>query len=317
MQSSNLTIFKLNYSGEIKSHDESIGEAIDLFSAVNILAIYVRNQKRLYIWIGKNASQTLKNHIVEFRDNFSNAYPELRVLRYITVESQSEPFDFFESIGISKEVFCEKIEKEETKLRPVIDEINQLKRKIDDLFEKENYEESIDYAKEIIELAKKIDEQALMNDQEEFIALAELKIKSKKLLEDIEAQKNFFIHKIDNIKNDNDILDLHSELENFHNKYNQIIDFSILPEVNEIFLKEDEIWSAFNKRKEEEKKNAEKELEKQKLIEERRKNVDELIKRINELRAQAKRAIEKSDIIEISTIFNKILINLTEYEVKT
>ena len=92
--SQKLKIFKLHYSGEVESIDDISENIIQLFSTVSVLSIYIGLQKRLYTWIGSHASRTLKNYIVQMREIFTRDYFDLRILRYITVESQSEPYDF-------------------------------------------------------------------------------------------------------------------------------------------------------------------------------------------------------------------------------
>ena len=120
LEAINLKIFKLNYSGkfdEVKSEN-----VLDLFSLVNVLAIYVPMQKRMYIWIGKNATQGLKKHIAQTRALFSTQkeFSDLKILRNITIEAGSEPSDFFQFIGFSWEDLNEHLKKQEEVLTPLL-----------------------------------------------------------------------------------------------------------------------------------------------------------------------------------------------------
>jgi len=313
LERKNLKIFKLKYGGRIQERKESISEAIELFSSVNIVAIYVIKEKRLYNWIGQNASRTLKSLIVQFRDLFKDEFPNLRVLRYITVESKEEPYDFFQSIGISKEILHGQIDKEADKLQPVIDEINELKNKIDDLFESENYEEAITYANKILDLARNIDDKSLIKDQEEFIAEAELRIKTKRILEEIRSEKEVIQNQLYNLDNDSDIENFHKTIEQFKEKYEKFVDFSNLPEIQNIITKEADIWQDYTQKKEAlttEASKLQEEKEKKENLESRFEDLKTLI---SELRSNAKIAIGKSEIIEAFDNFNKILNNLNAY----
>ncbi|MFX1239084.1 MAG: hypothetical protein ACFE8P_15360, partial [Promethearchaeota archaeon] len=114
--SQTLKIFKLLYSGGYEDISENI---IESFSAVSVISIYVGLQKILYTWIGSFAARTLKNNIGHMRERFSRDYLDLRVLRYITVESRAESFEFFANTGINKEKLHQHIQNHENKLLPV------------------------------------------------------------------------------------------------------------------------------------------------------------------------------------------------------
>ena len=67
--SSEIKIFRLNYSGSFK---EILPEnLLSSFTLFNVLTFYIPNQKRMYIWIGKRVSQSLKRHIPEIRGAIS------------------------------------------------------------------------------------------------------------------------------------------------------------------------------------------------------------------------------------------------------
>lgn len=313
LEAKNLKIFKLKYGGKIAEREESISEAIELFSSVNIVAIYVINEKRLYNWIGNNASRALKNYIVQFRDLFRDEYPDLRVLRYITVESMAEPFDFFQSIGISKELLHQQIEKQTDKLQPVIDEINELKDKCADLFESEEFEEAITIANKVLGLAKNIDDKSLIKDQEEFIAEADLRIKTKKILAELQDEKKFLQDQLYNLDTDENIVDFHENLEEFKNKYKEYVKFTNFPEIQNVIAKEEDIWRDYIQRQEALENEAKKKQDEQERLDKLTNRFDDIKLNIGDLRKQAKKAIDKGELIEAFDLFNKILTSINEY----
>jgi len=85
--SSDIKIFKLNYSG---TFEEILPEKLlNNLSLFNVLTFYIPNQKRMYVWIGKKVSQSLKSHIPQIRVAISREHPELQILRNITIESKN------------------------------------------------------------------------------------------------------------------------------------------------------------------------------------------------------------------------------------
>jgi len=247
--SQTVKIFKLHYSGEIETCDENIIDPIEIFSAVNIISIYTGSVKKLYIWVGSFASRTLKNYIVHFREMFTKNYYDLRVLRYITIESHLEPYNFFEDTGIDRERLNEHITNHERKLLPLLEEINKLKRKQDELFESEDYEAAIKIAYEIIKLAKKIDDAFLEKDQEDFINGAQFKAETKKVLLNIENGCILIKNKIDDLNTDNNIIELHNYIEKFkenYDKYFNLIESQKQNQIEKLISIEKQIWQKYS-----------------------------------------------------------------------
>ena len=247
--SQSVKIFKLHYSGEIETCDENVIDPIELFSSVNVISIYTGGVKTLYVWVGSHASRTLKNYIAYFREMFTKNYYDLRVLRYITIESHLEPFNFFEDTGIDREKLNEHIQNHERKLLPLLEEINKLKIKQDKLFESEDYEAAIEVANEIIKLAKKIDDVFLEKDQEDFINGSQHKAKIKKILIDIESEFNLIKNKIDVSNNNKDIIDLHNYVEDFKENYSQyfdLIETQKQNQVEKVLSLEKQIWQKYS-----------------------------------------------------------------------
>ena len=118
-----IKIFKLNFDG---TFDEIAYENIkDVFTIVNILAIYVQKKKIMYVWIGRNATRSLKNHVAQIREKIKEEFPDYRIIRNITCEMRSEPFEFFENLGITKEELFEQIKYQEKVVIPILDKIEE------------------------------------------------------------------------------------------------------------------------------------------------------------------------------------------------
>ena len=107
MSENTITIFKLNYDG---SFDEiAYANIKEVFTIVNILAIYIQKQKKMYVWIGKNATQALKNHVARIRVLLKEEFPQFRIIRNMTFDMRSEPYEFFDNLNITKEELYEQI----------------------------------------------------------------------------------------------------------------------------------------------------------------------------------------------------------------
>ena len=245
MLNQDVKIFKLHYSGDIEIWDEATGDPIELFSTVNILAIYVGEAKRLYVWVGPYASRTLKRYITQFRELFTKEYWDYRVLRYITIEAMSEPYEFFKTVGIEKSQLHEHIKNHENKLLPVISKIESLKDKEDKLFESEKYKDAIDIAKKIVELAKEIDDPLLERDQEDFMKGARERLETVKIMREIEQQNTDLTGLISMIFTDDDIIKLHKAVLEFKRKYKDYIELQNIYETQNILIQEDRIWKKF------------------------------------------------------------------------
>lgn len=246
MEEQGLKFFKLDYSGSFK--EISTDSPLDLFTLVDILAIYIPIQKRMYIWIGKWATQSLRNYIPQIRTRFSEKLPELKILRNITIESGSEPSDFFQPFKFTWETLNSHIDEQETKLKPIIQDIDSFKEKIVKLTNLEEYEEAITLSQEIIKLSKKIEDKALENEQKDNIKdlrrKAKLKISTDNVEEETEKIKKNFEDLIDTHKPE-DIIKAHEMINEYKQKFENFIDLSVISSANDLLLEEDKIWKKF------------------------------------------------------------------------
>ncbi|MGQ4873667.1 MAG: hypothetical protein ACP6IY_06275 [Promethearchaeia archaeon] len=296
-----LKVFKLNYAGEIEEINAE--NLIDLFSLYDVLAFYTSGQKRLYIWIGEYALNSIKKYIAQFRQIFANEYPDYRVLRYITIESKTEPFDFFQNTGIPKNKLHEKIESEQLKYsehEEIFSKINDLKNDADKAFENEDYSKAIELSEEIIELAIKINDENIIKNQKEFMAEAEARQKARDILKEIRQEKTRLRQKINNISKDEEIIEIYNEAAEFRKKYNDYLNLPALASVVKVL---NEIEQKYNEYTGKERKK-EKESDKSR----------DLIIKISELRNKAIEALEIGKLISSYNYFKEIIQYLDKIE---
>ncbi|MFX1501002.1 MAG: coiled-coil domain-containing protein [Promethearchaeota archaeon] len=234
--------FKLNYDG---TFDEIAYENIkDVFTIVNILAIYIQKIKTMYIWIGRNATQALKNHVAQIRVLLKEEFPRFRIIRNITFEMRSEPYEFFKNLKITKDELYEIIEYQEKTVLPVLEKIDDLKERSEKSIESEDFENAIELLKEIIGLAERIQNDALKTEQETLLSELTEKYENQKIVSEIEQEtirieKEF--NKLIRVKN---ILSAHELVESFREKYEKVYDLTLVPSAKELILKEKKKWKA-------------------------------------------------------------------------
>lgn len=215
--SEDLKFFKLTYSGRFTEISKE--NVLDSFNLYNIITIYSPFKKAMYVWIGKKAAQSLKRHIASIRHLFSRERPELYVLRNITIESGSEPENFFDLIKINSVTLREKLRNQEAKLMPVISEINRLKERADKLFIEKNFDKAIQISELVQDLAREIDDELLINDQQNFIEEARDKSKSIRIFSQIEDEALQVKNKIGELKKELELLTISNIINDFLIKY--------------------------------------------------------------------------------------------------
>lgn len=299
MSESGLKIFKLNYNG---TFDEVSHENIkDVFTIVNIIAIYVQKKKIMYVWIGQNATQALKNHISNIRVSLKEEFPQFRILRNITFEMRSEPYDFFNNLDISKEELYEHIDYQEKLMLPTIRKIDELKVNSENLIESQDYENAVKISEEIIELAEKFNDEALLIEQKRLMQELRAKSENKKIIEDIEQKMLEVENEFSILIEAKEFLKAHRIIEEFKKKFANFYDLSLIPSAKELISKEKKIW------KEEQ---------------------DRIIKELNQLEnilnfslnvmdlENAGNAIEKSKMLLIELVDDEIKKNWDEFKKK-
>ncbi|MFX1590851.1 MAG: hypothetical protein ACFFC1_22175, partial [Promethearchaeota archaeon] len=276
----NIKVFKLTYSGNLEEISQE--DILTSFTLFDILTFYLLNQRRMYIWISKKAPQSLKRHIPSIREIFLRDYPNLKILRNITVEFGSEPIAFFEAIEISEKKYRDYLNELETKLLPVLSGINRLKDEADKNFISEKYEKSIIFAQKIIELAKEIDDKSLEVNLLNFIEEAKSRAKAKEVIEQIENECKIKMQIFDNLNKAEKYNEAHKIVMEFRKKYERDYNLFSISVAQELLLKDENML--YNLKQE------------QQLLKEKvdalKKEVENLIS-INKLN-QAERILEES-----------------------
>lgn len=234
--------FKLNYDG---TFDEIAYENIkDVFTIVNILAIYIQKIKTMYIWIGRSATQALKNHVAQIRVLLKEEFPQFRIIRNITFEMRSEPFEFFKNLNITKDELYEIIEYQEKTVLPVLEKIDDLKERSENSIESEDFETAIELLKEIICLAEKIQNDALKTEQESLLSELTKKYENQKIISEIEHEVIRIEKEFNQLIRAKNILSAHELVESFIEKYEKVYDLTLVPSAKELILKEKKKWKA-------------------------------------------------------------------------
>ncbi|MFX0105187.1 MAG: hypothetical protein ACFE75_06825 [Candidatus Hodarchaeota archaeon] len=234
--------FKLNFDG---TFDEIAYENIkEVFTIVNILAIYIQKIKTMYIWIGRNATQALKNHITQIRVLLKEEFPQFRIIRNITFDMRSEPFEFFKNLDISKDELYEIIDYQEKTVLPILEKIDELKKSSENLIKSEDYKSAIEILKEIIKLAEKIQDDALVSEQKRLISELSEKFEEKQIISEIEEETTIVKKKYNELIKSKKILEAHSLVESFIKKYETVYDLSLIPSAKVLILREKKKWIA-------------------------------------------------------------------------
>jgi hypothetical protein len=240
MSETGLKIFRLNIDG---SFDEISYENIkDVFTIVNILAIYLSQKKTMYIWIGSNATQALKIHISNIRVLVKEEFPDFRIIRNFTFEMRDEPYDFFKNLHISKEELYQLIDYQEEVMLPTLKKIDELKIELDKLIELEDYLNAIKNSQKIIELASQVEDQAVISEQQRLINKFKSKNEEKEIKEEILEEFSAVEKDFSNLIESKEFLKAHLLIKDFEKRFNVKYDLSLISEVKALLIREEEIW---------------------------------------------------------------------------
>jgi len=235
--SSDFKVFKLRYSGKFEEiPQEELTNNLTLF---NVLIFYIPDLKRMYAWMGKKAAQSLKRQIPQIRSAISKKYPELKILRNITIESGLEPPEFLSIIGIEEEILKSNIKKLEIRLLPVLSEINRMKDKSDKFFIANNYGEAIEIAQKIVNLAREIKDDSLEQDQINFINEAHIRARASEILNEIEQICKEKTKKFNQLVEAENYEEARIVVEEFKQKYADKYELSSIPLAQQLLLKEE------------------------------------------------------------------------------
>jgi len=233
-------IFKLNFDG---TFDEvAYANIKEVFTIVNILAIYVTTKKIMYIWIGSNATQALKNHISNIRVLVKEEFPDFRIIRNFTFEMREEPFEFFKNLELDKEELYKLIDYQEKVMLPTLRKIDNLKKTSEKLVDSEDYSNAIKNAEEIIKLAEKINDDALLTEQKKLLTELTAKSADKTIIDEIEEEAMEIDKNFSKLIATGEFLKAHTIVEEFEKKNSKIYDLSVIKSARELISNEKKIW---------------------------------------------------------------------------
>ena len=235
--STGFKVYKLRYSGNFEEIPQE--ELTNNLTPFNVLIFYIPDLKRMYVWMGKKAAQSLKRQIPQIRSAISRKYPELKILRNVTIESGLEPPEFLNIIGIEEDILKSNIKKLEVRLLPVLSEINRLKEKSDKFFIASNYGKAIELAQKIVNLARDIKDDSLEQDQINFINEANIRASVSEILNEIEKVS------IEKTKKFNQLVEMEyyeearTIVEEFKQNYADKYELASIPLAQQLLLKEE------------------------------------------------------------------------------
>ena len=233
-------IFKLNFDG---TFDEiAYANIKEVFTIVNILAIYVTTKKIMYVWIGSNATQALKNHISNIRVLVKEEFPDFRIIRNFTFEMREEPFEFFKNLELNKEDLYKLIDYQEKVMLPTLKKIKNLKKTLPKLVDSEEYSNAIKISEEIVKLAKEINDDALQTEQKKFISELTAKGADKEIINELEEVAMGVDKEFSNLIKTEEFLKAHIIVEEFEKIYSKKYDLSLINSARELISKEKKIW---------------------------------------------------------------------------
>ncbi|MFX1338756.1 MAG: hypothetical protein ACFFDK_09115 [Promethearchaeota archaeon] len=127
----------------------------------------------------------------------------------------------------------------------ILDEIDSMRVVQNNHFMIGEFKDAIKVAENIIDLAKEAKLDFIIKEQEDFInQMKKEKAKKDKISLTMEAFEKTR-KKIENLLKNNDIVTAHKEVNNFKQKYSKITNLSSIPSVQELFLKDRELWINF------------------------------------------------------------------------
>ncbi len=233
-------IFKLNFDG---TFDEiAYANIKEVFTIVNILAIYVTTKKIMYVWIGSNATQALKNHISNIRVLVKEEFPDFRIIRNFTFEMREEPFEFFKNLELNKEDLYKLIDYQEKVMLPTLKKIKNLKNTLPKLVDSEEYSNAIKISEEIVKLAKEINDDALQTEQKRLISELTAKGADKEIINELEEVAMGVDKEFSNLIKTEEFLKAHIIVEEFEKIYSKKYDLSLINSARELISKEKKIW---------------------------------------------------------------------------
>ncbi|QEE15340.1 hypothetical protein DSAG12_01165 [Promethearchaeum syntrophicum] len=164
----NIIAYKLLNDGSIlKVLNEDL---LSFFININIISVYFYKEKRLYIWKGENVPRNLQNHIPIIEEQIVKLNPNISILRHFTIEGvKEETTEFLDLLKINQEDFKKQLEEWDDFRGRMLTSIEILQNEIKEHFANKEFREIQIKAKNIINIAEKIQANDIIKEQEKTI----------------------------------------------------------------------------------------------------------------------------------------------------
>ena len=170
------------------------------FKSYNLLLFYVGNSKILYNWIGRKANRTLIEHIENAEQLILKMHPGMTVLRHITVKEKDKDSiqNFLDDIGVSVQDYQDRLRLWREFEISVYSEIQKLRIAENNHLMLNKLDKAIDISAEIMELARKINDNSLVEEKKLLILETNEKLESNTHTNEILTEINQLIPKLHN-----------------------------------------------------------------------------------------------------------------------
>jgi len=162
-----LSAYKLLVDGTLQ--DIPSDKIVDNLISLNVVVFHLISLKYLIVWIGKRASKDLRMQIPRSEKIILAKSKDYTILRHFTIEQPKENDDFFAMVGISRKDYDKKQIEFDQELQSFYTTIKKLESEKKDAFKAGNYDLAAEKATEIIEEAKKINDNTLIDQQKQFL----------------------------------------------------------------------------------------------------------------------------------------------------
>lgn len=255
----NFKAYKILEEGDLK---ELISrELLEHFISNNILFLYSIEKKHAYVWIGKNTNQTLRLQIPKAENLFLEQNSNFRILRHFTVDEGVEPSSFFDTFTLSKKDLVESREKWRKYRLEIYGQIDEFKIQFNSYQMGGNFSKAKEFVADIIELAKKIQDQDIIDEYSRYLKEIEQKQILKEKKQEIQKQIPGKLEEISQFLQEKEFLKAHDIAIIVKDWYKEILKKKIPTDHKQILSQERIEYSQYLEMKENVK-------EKQQLLEE-------------------------------------------------
>ncbi|MCF2138849.1 MAG: hypothetical protein K9W44_02180 [Candidatus Lokiarchaeota archaeon] len=224
-KSKNLLLYILKPDGQIEELD--LDDLPSKLISVNVIYLYHNEKRRLYIWIGKNAGQKLKNSIPIAEKIILEKNPDISIIRHFTVDEGNESSDFWADTLLDQDLIRKKQRRwAEFRLEKYAF-LSDLKINITSAKNVGNFETALNYIEQLIQTAREIYDWDII---EEYTKLKEqiLRVKDlKSRKSEIKGQIPHMIAKLDSLIKDKKFIDAHNTSEVIREYYSILFNESI------------------------------------------------------------------------------------------